>query len=135
MSGGACSYLSSSYLSPSSASFFEKCCIISALVGKAYEEAGQAGGSLHTMVVLQAYQADLLKELDTGEGLSSNMVKELCRATDQTDGPRYRPFNGSHGSYREAPVAKLVGDQGKRKRPCPKRDSKHSWSSYETALS
>lgn len=57
-------------------------CIIPALVGKAYEEAGQASGSLHTMVVFQAYQADLMKELDTGEGLSTNMVKELRRATD-----------------------------------------------------
>lgn len=44
--------------------------------------AGQAGVSLHTMVVLQAYQADLLKELDHGEGLPSEAVKELHRATD-----------------------------------------------------
>ncbi|KAL0173181.1 hypothetical protein M9458_033492, partial [Cirrhinus mrigala] len=35
-----------------------------ALVGKGYSSAGQAGACLHTMAVLQAYQADLLKELD-----------------------------------------------------------------------
>lgn len=43
------------------------------IVGKAYEAADQAGGSLHTMAVLQAYQTDLLKELDAGEGLSPNV--------------------------------------------------------------
>lgn len=33
------------------------------------------------MVVLQAYQADLLKEFDY-KGLAPEIVKELCRATD-----------------------------------------------------
>lgn len=44
-------------------------------------QAGQAGGSLHTMSVLQAYQADLLEEFDTGEGIGPEAVKELRRAT------------------------------------------------------
>lgn len=44
--------------------------LTSQLVGKAYTVAGQAGGALHTMAVLQAYQADLLKDLDGGEGLA-----------------------------------------------------------------
>ncbi len=35
-----------------------------------YAAAGQAVTSLHTMAVLQAYQADLLKDLDKGQGLS-----------------------------------------------------------------
>lgn len=39
----------------------------SALMGKAYAMAGQAGACLHTMVVLQAYQADLLKDLGESE--------------------------------------------------------------------
>lgn len=34
------------------------------------------------MEVWQTYQTDLLKELDTGEGLSPDTVKELRRATD-----------------------------------------------------
>ncbi len=38
--------------------------VSSVLVGKGYTAAGQAGACLHTMAVLQAYQADLLKELD-----------------------------------------------------------------------
>ncbi len=35
-----------------------------------YAAAGQAVTSLHTMAVLQAYQADLLKDLDKCQGLS-----------------------------------------------------------------
>lgn len=38
--------------------------------GRAYAAAGQAGGASHTMVVLQAFQADLLKDLDNRQGLS-----------------------------------------------------------------
>ncbi len=38
----------------------------SRLNGRAYAAAGQAVASLHTMAVLQAYQADLLKDLDSG---------------------------------------------------------------------
>ncbi|KAI2645290.1 NADP-dependent malic enzyme, chloroplastic [Labeo rohita] len=52
------------------------------LNGKAYAAAGQAVASLHTMAVLQAYQADLLKDLDDGQGLSPDQVAELRRTTD-----------------------------------------------------
>ncbi|KAL0147733.1 hypothetical protein M9458_056972, partial [Cirrhinus mrigala] len=38
--------------------------------------------SLHTMAVLQAYQADLLKDLDKGQGLSPDEVAELRRTMD-----------------------------------------------------
>ncbi|RXN09914.1 extracellular calcium-sensing receptor-like protein [Labeo rohita] len=62
-----------SYLSHGSSSSLKKpmlptkpCRLISSLVGKAYQAAGQAGAALHTMAVLQAYQADLLKDLSTG---------------------------------------------------------------------
>ncbi|KAK2916827.1 hypothetical protein Q8A67_001201 [Cirrhinus molitorella] len=34
------------------------------------------------MAVLQAYQTDLLKDLDKGQGLSPDEVAELCRTTD-----------------------------------------------------
>ncbi len=54
----------------------------SALLGKGYAAAGQAGACLHIMAVLQAYQADLLKELDEGEQISSSDVGELRRTAD-----------------------------------------------------
>ncbi len=47
-----------------------------------YIAAGQAGMALHTMAILQAYQADVLKEMDEGTGLTPEAVKELRRATD-----------------------------------------------------
>ncbi len=54
------------------------------LNGRAYAAAGQAGAALHTMSVLQAYQADLLRDLDQGQGISPEGVAELSRATDTT---------------------------------------------------
>ncbi len=54
----------------------------SRLNGRAYAAAGQAVASLHTMAVLQAYQADLLKDLDKGQGLSPDEVAELRCTTD-----------------------------------------------------
>ncbi|KAI2653716.1 PTS system lactose-specific EIICB component [Labeo rohita] len=44
--------------------------------------AGQAGSCLHTMSVLQAYQADLLKELDEGEEIKDSDISELRRTAD-----------------------------------------------------
>ncbi len=43
--------------------------------------AGQAGIALHRMAILQAYQADVLKEMDEGDGLTPEAVKELRKAT------------------------------------------------------
>ncbi len=54
----------------------------SRLNGRAYAAAGQAVASLHTMAVLQAYQADLLKELDNGQCSSPDEVAELRRTKD-----------------------------------------------------
>lgn len=45
-------------------------------------QGSRASASLHTMAVLQAYQADLLKDLDQGQGLTSDAVSELRRTTD-----------------------------------------------------
>lgn len=56
--------------------------MISKLNGRAYAAAGQAGGVLHMMAVLQAYQASLLKVLDDDKGLSPEAVIELRRTTD-----------------------------------------------------
>ncbi len=46
--------------------------------------AGQRGMALHTMAILQAYQADVFKEMDEGDGLTPEAVKELHKATDFT---------------------------------------------------
>ncbi|KAI2645370.1 putative hydrolase M10 [Labeo rohita] len=77
------------YLSPGSSSSLKKpmlptnpCRLTSSLVGKAYQAAGQAGAALHTMAVLQAYQADLLKDLSTGGTIDEEAFSELCLATD-----------------------------------------------------
>ncbi len=51
-------------------------------MGKGYAAAGQAGSCLHTMAVLQAYQADLLKELDEGEGINAEKISELRKTAD-----------------------------------------------------
>ncbi len=40
------------------------CRTTSALIGKSYITAGQVGMALYTMAILQAYQADVLKEMD-----------------------------------------------------------------------
>ncbi|KAI2646866.1 Transposon Ty3-G Gag-Pol polyprotein [Labeo rohita] len=78
-----------SYLSPESASSLKALVlpskplrVTSALVGKGYTAAGQAGACLHTMSVLQAYQADLLKELDEGEEIKDSDISELRRTAD-----------------------------------------------------
>ncbi len=42
----------------------------------------QAGVALHTMAILQAYQAEVLKEMDKGDGVTPEAVTELRRATD-----------------------------------------------------
>ncbi len=58
------------------------CRTTSALIGNSYIAADQAGMALHTMAILQDYQADVLKEMDEGTGLTPEAVKELRRATD-----------------------------------------------------
>lgn len=78
-----------SYLSPAVASSLKSPSLptkpvrlTSSLVGKAYTFAGQAGAFLHTLAVLQAYQAEILKDLDDEAGGTSDIFKELCRVTD-----------------------------------------------------
>ncbi len=77
------------YLSPGTSSSLKKpmlptkpCRVTSSLAGKDFQVAGQAGASLHTMAVLQAYQADLLKDLSTGGTIDEEVFSELHRATD-----------------------------------------------------
>lgn len=69
-----------SYLSPEVASLWKAPVLpmklwhlTSKLVGRVYS----AGGALHALCMLQAYQADLLGDLDQGEGLSAEAVLDL----------------------------------------------------------
>ncbi len=58
------------------------CRTTSALIGKSYMAAGQAGAALHTMAIFHAYQVEVLKKMDEGGGVTPEAVKELRRATD-----------------------------------------------------
>ncbi|MGL5881628.1 MAG: hypothetical protein ACRCY0_00025 [Synechococcus elongatus] len=76
-----------SYLSPQAASSLKTPTlptkpvrVTSGLVGKAYAASGQAAACLHTMGLLQAYQADLLGDIDGG--ITPGVVDELRRASD-----------------------------------------------------
>ncbi len=78
-----------SYLSPESSSSARSPVLptkpvrtTSALVGKAYSATGQAAACLQTMLLLQAYKAVLLADLDEGKGIGPNAVCELRRVTD-----------------------------------------------------
>ncbi len=78
------------HLSPTSAPSWKSrpllpsksCITTSALIAKSYMATGQAGAAIHTMAILQAYQAEVLKETDEGDGVTPEAVKELRRATD-----------------------------------------------------
>ncbi len=96
-----------SHLSPSLAPSWKSrpllpskpCRTTSALIGKSYIAAGQAGMALHTMAILQAYQADVLKEMDEGTGLTPEAVKELRRGKKLTPGSSSQGYQG----YRSRP--------------------------------
>ncbi len=60
----------------------KKCRVTSSLVGKSYSATGQAAATRLSMAVLQAHQAELFKELDKGESITPEAVKELRRAMD-----------------------------------------------------
>ncbi len=72
-----------SYLSPSLAPSWKSrpllpskpCGTTSALIGKSDFAAGKAGMALHTMAILQAYQADVLKKMDEGTGLTVWVIR------------------------------------------------------------
>ncbi|KAL1279879.1 hypothetical protein QQF64_014479, partial [Cirrhinus molitorella] len=57
------------------------CRTTSALAGRAYTSAGQAASALHSMAVLQVYQAKLLRALDES-GPDQSSFKDLRSATD-----------------------------------------------------
>lgn len=82
----------STHLSPSSVLSWKSqptilsnpCRTMWSLVGNSYMGAGQVGTVLHTLVVLQVYQADVLKEIDEGSGLTHKAVVDLRRVTGLT---------------------------------------------------
>ncbi|ROL52214.1 hypothetical protein DPX16_8618 [Anabarilius grahami] len=57
------------------------CKTTSALAGRAYSSAGQAGSALHTMAIFQVFQAKLLHSLDES-GTDTPTFRELYSATD-----------------------------------------------------
>ncbi|ROL42719.1 hypothetical protein DPX16_14126 [Anabarilius grahami] len=57
------------------------CRTTSALAGRAYTSAGQAASSLHTMAILQMFQAKLLRALDES-GFDAPAFRDLRSATD-----------------------------------------------------
>lgn len=77
------------YLSPDAVSSLKAptlpikpCRTTSSLVGKVHMAASQAGTCLHTIGIMQVYQADLLRDLDEVEEVGSDAIKELRWATD-----------------------------------------------------
>ncbi len=98
-----------SYLSPESSSSARSTVLptkpvrtTSALVGKAYLAAGQAAACLHTMSLLQAYQADLLADLDEDKGIGLDTVCELRRAPDLSlRATKETAVHGSPGGHGE----------------------------------
>lgn len=96
-----------SYLSQNEASSWKAPVLLSKtiqttswMIGKANVAAGQACGALHTMAVLQAYQANLLRDLDCVLKGSLNCGPP-CHETDRR---HYRTFDGGNGGYGEAVV-------------------------------
>lgn len=84
------------YLSPASVSSLKSpalpsrpCRITSSLIGKAYEAACQTGGSVHTMAVLHAYQAELCRATDLS-----------LRATGQANWLCHQLFHGYLGAMK-----------------------------------
>ncbi len=67
------------------------------------------------MAVLQVYQADLLKELDKGEGFNAKDISELRKTADlsrhQGDHPSHLSVYGSSGGSGEASLVDPVGYQ------------------------
>ncbi len=86
------------------------------LVGKAYTAAGQAGGTQHTISVLQAYQTDLLKDADTAGGRGSCWNRGapplIWPPCDQASGLCHRPLSCGTNCHGEAFMACPVGAKG-----------------------
>ncbi|XP_067291819.1 scavenger receptor cysteine-rich domain-containing group B protein-like [Pseudorasbora parva] len=75
-----------SHLSPSSALSLKAPSLptspVFALVGNAYSAAGQAAACLHTMAIVQAYKADLLRDMDSSDVVGGDIITELRSSAD-----------------------------------------------------
>ncbi|KAL6109981.1 uncharacterized protein ACO6RY_19158 [Pungitius sinensis] len=78
----------------------------SVLVGRAYSAAGQALCCLHTMALIQAYQAELLADVAEGTELTPEAVRELrhtadlaLRATKETAAAPWQPWWLRSGTF------------------------------------
>lgn len=80
--------------------------------------ADQASGALHTMAVLQAYQADLQSDLDQGQGLKRSLSCAAPQISKQTDAAIWS-INGVDGGKGEVIVAELGGYQGESEKRSP----------------
>lgn len=82
------------------------CQFTSRLLGKAYVVAGQASGTLHTILVLQAYQADLLKDADVAGDMAPAEIEELhCTLCDKASSLCHWLLSCGTDCHREAFVA------------------------------
>ncbi len=87
------------------------CRTTSALAGRSYASAGQAASALHSMAVLQVYQAKLLSAIDESEPDPATL-RELRSATDLALRATKTTAQaiGRPGSARAPPVAHADGD-------------------------
>ncbi len=85
----------------------KSCRTTSALAGRSYASAGQAASALHSMVVLQVYQAKLLSAVDESEPDPATLRRPSF-ASHQDYRPSHRKVYA-----RAPPVAHTDGDQGR----------------------
>ncbi len=93
------------------------CRTTSALAGRSYASAGQAASALHSMAVLQVYQAKLLSAIDESEPDPATLKgAEKCNrpgsVCHQDHRPGDRKVYGQPGGARAPPVAHADGNQG-----------------------
>ncbi|KAL0182215.1 hypothetical protein M9458_021590, partial [Cirrhinus mrigala] len=81
---------------------------------------------LHTMGVLQADQADLLKELDEGNKVKADNISELP-ISPSTPPKRASAVYGSHGGHGEAPLVGPVRYEGEGLSLPPRRPASAFW--------
>lgn len=76
---------------------------------------GQAVGKFPTIEVLQAYQANLLKDSDLNEGVSLDAVQRPCPPWHQAGSSCHWTLSFCNGCHRVASVVKPFRTQGKGK--------------------
>ncbi|XP_051743302.1 uncharacterized protein LOC127508877 [Ctenopharyngodon idella] len=72
----------------------------SALVGKVYSASGQAAACLHTMVIMQAYQTNLLKDTDEWSVTSGARLLRVVPSREKQSSPHYTVLHIIEKGYR-----------------------------------